>query len=462
MSKRNIFFYSAVVKFARATGDLHALSSVDTRLIALARTLEISYYGHEHVRDFPLPPRETTKKVKESKTLPGWGAQGGSWEVLDKMHEDELAAAEAALAGNAVEGVTHSTTSSRIASEIRKLDLEDEIVDSMISDRNMIQNQAIEFGKDRSVSEENMKQDNAPGASDGNNHDDDNDDDDDDGWEVAAKNRNKARKARRKAVRQQQREQETEMDNASQNESSMMISTEGNESMCANSAGDNSLEMAEDNGDSGDEVSANNSDKDSDIESVQEEENDILSHDSLISCITGDFAMQNVLLQMGLKLVSPGDGRRIHSVSRWALRCSACFQVTKEVGRLFCPRCGNSTLDKVRVKVGPDGSEQFGIKKKHILRGTKFPLPKPKGGRARELILREDQLMSKQHLLRAQRKKEEAIKASLDPFAPEYGDETWHQAAALPHGGIGASALLAGWKKNPNERKHVATNRRRK
>ncbi len=26
----------------------------------------------------------------------------------------------------------------------------------------------------------------------------------------------------------------------------------------------------------------------------------------------------------------------------------------------------------------------------------------------------------------------------------------------------GAAALLAGWKNNPNERKHIATNRRRK
>ena len=50
--------------------------------------------------------------------------------------------------------------------------------------------------------------------------------------------------------------------------------------------------------------------------------------DALVSIVTADFAMQNVILQLGLQLVSP-DGRRIRRISRWALRCSACFKVTK-------------------------------------------------------------------------------------------------------------------------------------
>ena len=149
------------------------------------------------------------------------------------------------------------------------------------------------------------------------------------------------------------------------------------------------------------------------------------------------------------------------------------------MGRLFCPRCGNSALDKVQLVVGPDGSEQYGVKRKHILRGTRFSLPKPRvsgvvevgaglgaglalqgaaalvaaatvaprqcslpllralcwlmfpllatpqGGRHRDLILREDQLLAKAHRLR--KKKE---KAELDPFAPEYGEDTWHQVSS--------------------------------
>ena len=50
----------------------------------------------------------------------------------------------------------------------------------------------------------------------------------------------------------------------------------------------------------------------------------------------------------------------------------------QEVGRLFCPRCGNATVEKVEVLTGPDGQEQYGVRRKHVLRGTRFSLPKPK------------------------------------------------------------------------------------
>lgn len=44
-----------------------------------------------------------------------------------------------------------------------------------------------------------------------------------------------------------------------------------------------------------------------------------------VACMTGDFAVQNVLLQMGLRLVSV-DGMRIERVKSWVLRCHACYK----------------------------------------------------------------------------------------------------------------------------------------
>lgn len=41
---------SAVTRFARATGDLHSLSAVDIKLVALAYTLEAATYGTTHLR----------------------------------------------------------------------------------------------------------------------------------------------------------------------------------------------------------------------------------------------------------------------------------------------------------------------------------------------------------------------------------------------------------------------------
>ena len=42
-------------------------------------------------------------------------------------------------------------------------------------------------------------------------------------------------------------------------------------------------------------------------------------------CMTTDFAMQNVLMHMGLSLVGV-DGKKIDKVKTWVLRCHACFK----------------------------------------------------------------------------------------------------------------------------------------
>lgn len=44
-----------------------------------------------------------------------------------------------------------------------------------------------------------------------------------------------------------------------------------------------------------------------------------------VGCMTADFAMQNVLLQMNLNLVSAG-GYRVKKIRNSVMRCHACFQ----------------------------------------------------------------------------------------------------------------------------------------
>ena len=53
----------------------------------------------------------------------------------------------------------------------------------------------------------------------------------------------------------------------------------------------------------------------------------------LVGCMTADFAMQNVLLQMGLGLVGV-EGKRIERVKSWVLRCHACFKYVHILPRL--------------------------------------------------------------------------------------------------------------------------------
>ena len=63
---------------------------------------------------------------------------------------------------------------------------------------------------------------------------------------------------------------------------------------------------------------------------AEEEEEAHPGFESCIASVTADFAMQNVILQMGLRLVTP-DGRRIREMHCWVLRCSACLTTSREV-----------------------------------------------------------------------------------------------------------------------------------
>ncbi len=122
-----------------------------------------------------------------------------------------------------------------------------------------------------------------------------------------------------------------------------------------------------------------------------------------------------------------------------------------------------------------------------------FPLPTPalnlpplallsahlllhQGGRSRtDPVLREDVFLLKVKALnrRPGRRPKPAAAAAdggadgaegcgVDPFAPEYGDQTWHtrsQAELAAHRGL-AAVLQPSWKRNPNDRKPTRSSRR--
>ncbi|NXU67648.1 NOB1 protein, partial [Horornis vulcanius] len=74
-----------------------------------------------------------------------------------------------------------------------------------------------------------------------------------------------------------------------------------------------------------------------------------------VGCVTTDFAMQNVLLQMGLHVLAV-NGMLIRQARSYILRCHGCFRTTSDMTKVFCPHCGNKTLKKVAVSVSDDGS----------------------------------------------------------------------------------------------------------
>ncbi|CAE7185107.1 unnamed protein product [Rhizoctonia solani] len=190
-----------------------------------------------------------------------------------------------------------------------------------------------------------------------------------------------------------------------------------------------------------------------------------------VACMTVDYAMQNVLLQMGLNLVGI-EGRRVASVKSWVLRCHACFKICKDNTKKFCPTCGNATLLRTSITTtgpGEDGSEptvQIHLKKNFQFktRGTKYSIPLPKPGAAKggagstNIILREDQVEFQKGVHQEsvrQRKEQKRTERALtegkgsgmswdDPdWIPEILTGTRRSAGGLPTIGHG--------RKNPNE-----------
>ncbi|KAG7664722.1 nob1 [[Candida] subhashii] len=103
-----------------------------------------------------------------------------------------------------------------------------------------------------------------------------------------------------------------------------------------------------------------------------------------IALATGDFACQNVAMQIGLNLLNAMSGKQIKRVRNYMYRCHACFRLTpmsKEgKPKHFCPKCGGNTLlrcavsvDNVTGRITPHLKANFQWHK----RGQKFTLPSP-------------------------------------------------------------------------------------
>lgn len=138
--------------------------------------------------------------------------------------------------------------------------------------------------------------------------------------------------------------------------------------------------------------------------------------DVRVGCVTTDFAMQNVLLQMGLHVLAV-DGQLIREARNYVLRCHGCFRTTSDMTRVFCPHCGNRTLKKVSVTIGTDGALHMHFSRNPKVlnpRGLRYSLPTPKGGKyAINPHLTEDQRFPQLRLSQKARQK-------TDVFAPDY------------------------------------------
>nr|XP_004659598.1 RNA-binding protein NOB1 [Jaculus jaculus] len=138
--------------------------------------------------------------------------------------------------------------------------------------------------------------------------------------------------------------------------------------------------------------------------------------DVRVGCVTTDFAMQNVLLQMGLHVLAVS-GMLVREARSYILRCHGCFRTTSNMNRVFCAHCGNKTLKKVSVTVSDDGILHMHFSRNPKVlnpRGLRYSLPTPKGGKyAINPHLTEDQRFPQLRLSHKARQK-------TNVFAPDY------------------------------------------
>lgn len=331
-----------MINFARETGDLQTLSDVDLKLIALTYTLEEQLHGAGRIRKCPPPIHVMKAKSLLVKELPGWGSNVPNLEEWEALEHDED------------EGVMKS---SRIL-PIEELELDDrdengsEVAIGEIPQT--VQEPSAEGTKVNAERKTAVGVDVSIGQSgeDGN---------DDSGWLPAVSRSTHRRFLRRKARREtfnassefnideddEDKSEELKSSDTSVPQESENTHTDGQgDDKAVNGEGELSS-ILEDLRLEEEKVVLLDKNEDEVLEKEAAEENcniveqsDVISDiseavepsfaddnsseqswmikslsDSTVACITSDFAMQNVLIQMGLRLLAPG-GMQIRQLQR--------------------------------------------------------------------------------------------------------------------------------------------------
>ncbi|KAL7717149.1 RNA-binding protein nob1 [Entamoeba marina] len=110
-----------------------------------------------------------------------------------------------------------------------------------------------------------------------------------------------------------------------------------------------------------------------------------------VVCMTADYAMQNVLMQMGIRVMSV-DGKFIHKIMKWMLKCVICHEQIFDMSKQFCPKCGYHDLRKISYYTLSNGKikENFNVNKTLSKRGRVYAVPNQSNSKGKGIILTED------------------------------------------------------------------------
>lgn len=332
----SFLFFLAVVKFARETGDLQTLSDVDIKLIALTYMLEAQIHGTNHLKSIPPPIQMVNLKSLPESEMPGWGSNVPNleeWEALEQA-EDESNGGSRILP---LKDLNLNITP--VDEDANRLEKEAEHPSSAKTEMVFAHENEMKFGKKMVVD----------GIDVSRGEDTDNADE----WQPAV-----SRAAHRRYLRRKARFEPFEASNGSlptcseadeleavHSAHEVVTSREcdlssGLEYMSLEDEGPNASAKPGPRDDEGVGMMNNaevenkregrieiSSETDGSINTPQEHSptepscvSQSLSNSS-VACVTGDFAMQNVILQMGLRLLAPS-GMQIRQLHRYVMLCS--------------------------------------------------------------------------------------------------------------------------------------------
>ncbi|CAC5416172.1 NOB1 [Mytilus coruscus] len=362
-----------VSNFSKKTGDYKSLSAVDIKVMALTYQLEKEYVGSEHIKTVP------ERKIE--------------WNATTKMLEKPTDIAGFYLSKTKSAGNSRTTSVSEKSTQpsLPKESLEQESCDTVKrNNESDLHNESDDNRLNQENSEPDLKEKVTVQIKD-------------------AKDINNSDLSGSTNVSEN-------LDNEQDEEEVQAFPSEGEIIQGTLLEGDSEEEEElsdEDDSDDDDDgwITPRN------IQEVKQKMGEVPSEeaDVMVGCLTMDFAIQNVLIQMGLNVISV-DGLLIKRAKSYVLRCSACMKVTTNVMKEFCPFCGNNALRKVSMIVEEDGSIRYFLsrRKPANTRGLKYALPLPKGGKhSQNPILCADQPFPQQRTTKKSKQK-------LDVFDPDY------------------------------------------
>lgn len=392
-----------VTEFSKKTGDFPSLSATDIKVMALTYQLEKEYCDSEHLKSAPTVQRSVTfsppclpgvaptsvtgfHEVKKKPNKEGdifEDADEGNLESCDRKAKDKFKNNKAKPLENEDEQDENSSDSYYDAEGESLSEISETENENNLNNKNVICNFEYE-GNFKQTGEKPCKEENVNYGPDGSAH----------------------------FTELIEKVSSVNLDNPDFEQVLVRITDkeEPDYSDVSDEDGSAADTDAEDESD-GDWITPQN------IKEVKKQLNSDMLEEKpvVVGCITTDFAMQNVLKQIGLNVLSL-DGRVIKHLRTFILRCYCCAKTTSIMSKVFCPHCGNKSLKKVSVTLDENGEQKIHINPRIRISslGKKFSLPRPKGGQhAVNPILVEDQRIPQQRATRLANTKN-------DPLDPDY------------------------------------------